>query len=68
MLESRFWLRVNSFSGLLFPGCDLSTMDDFIFTHFLNENTVFALPGKMQKTREISLKIGVFLKEMCEFG
>jgi hypothetical protein len=49
MQESRFWLRVSSFSGLLFPGCDLSTMDDFIFTHFLNEKMIMALVLKMAK-------------------
>jgi hypothetical protein len=47
MLESRFWLRVNSFSGLLFLGCDLSTMDDFIFTHFLNGKIFFYPIKKM---------------------
>ena len=68
MLESRFWLRVSPFSGLLFPCRDLSNMDNFIFTHFLNENTVFALPGEMQKMREISLKIGLFLKKCANLG
>jgi hypothetical protein len=49
MLESRFWLRVSSFSGSKFPHCDLSIVDNFIFTHFLNEKMIMTLVLKMAK-------------------
>jgi hypothetical protein len=49
MLKNRFWLQTSPFSGIKFPCCDLSIMDGFIFTHFLNENLVLALIAKVAK-------------------
>ena len=61
MQNNRFWLQIDPFSGLYFPYRNLSIMDSFIFTHFLNENTFLELFLKNAKMPEICLKMTLFL-------